>query len=249
MKKASDFPVAPMWKLKRELLRIVSHGDEVFRRLTGRSLTYYYTRIWIDGQVNIQKGAIALGNRVAVYLIFPSQGLLESHRISLRYMIKSGYVPVVVSNLRLSAEDQAELRNLCAYLVIRPNYGYDFGGYRDAMRVLESVMSKMEYVALFNDSAWFPIRPELDWLKDAESLHLDYVGSVCHEGMLSKGLTDFKTTPWTVDRTKKHFHYGSYSLLIGSKLLRSPAFGTFWHSFSPTGKKTLTILRGEIGLT
>ena len=250
MKKiGTGLPFVPNWKVKRELLRIASQGDELFRRATGRSLTYYYARIFTDRQVDFQKGDLILGSRLAVYFMFPSKGLLDSHRIALRYIIKSGYVPVVVSNLPLSPKDQAELCGFCSHLILRPNFGYDFGGYRDAVRLLENAISKLDYLAFFNDSSWFPIRPELDWLQDAESLNLDYVGSVCHEGMSSRKLRDFTTTPWIVDRTEKHFHYGSYSLLIGRELLASSAFWTFWRTFSPTNNKTLTVLRGEIGLT
>lgn len=239
----------PLWKIKRELLRVVAQGDDLMRQTLGRSVTHYVTRFLIDPKVRFVKGELTRGKRVAVYLIFPSRGLLASHRVALDYIVRSGYSPVVVSNLPLSDADQADLRGRCSDLILRPNFGYDFGGYRDAMRLLAPEFKALDYLALFNDSSWFPVRPDLDWLRQAEDLGRDFVGSVCHEGLPARRVQDFSTVPWVVDIERPNFHYGSYSLLIAAPLLASPGFAAFWRRFSPTNNKQLTVRRGEIGLT
>jgi len=237
-----------MWKVKREVWRLLNQGDYLVHRVFGRSLIHTYTRVFVDRKVQFLKGDLPRGTRVAVYLIFPTEGLLASHRIALRYITKSGYAPVVVSNLPLPPEDLAELKKLCADLILRPNYGYDFGGYRDAMRLLLPDLNRLDYLAFFNDSSWFPVRPHLNWLKQGEEMQRDYVGSVCHEGLPAGDFLDFAKTPWVVDTERKDFHYGSYSLLVGPRLLSSNTFAEFWRRFCPTSIKSFTIRRGEIGL-
>lgn len=245
----SKYHLAPLWKVKRELLRIANRGDEVLHRATGLSVLRQYVKLVTDRRVDFQKGNLELGRRVAIYLIFPDNGILESHRIALNYIIRCGYTPVIVSNLTLSRADQAELKALSAHLILRPNFGYDFGGYRDAMRLLAPSLSKMDYLAIFNDSAWFPVKPELDWLHEAEAMQRDFVGSVFHDGMNSKSVLDFSTTAWEIDPAAELFHYGSYSILIGRGILSSGGFRRFWDDYIPSSFKQLTILRGEIGLS
>jgi hypothetical protein len=249
MQKRAIFRLIPAWKLKRELLRIGNQAYEFLHRWTGISVSRAVTRRFVDPKVVFLTCELALGPRVAIYLIFPNGGLLPSHRIALDYIRKSGYVPVIVSNLPLSGADQAELRAECAWLIFRPNEGYDFGGYRDAIRCLAPHLMDIDHLAIFNDSSWFPLRPQLDWLKTAEAMRLDYVGSVSHEGLPSRKVQDFSKIPWQIDYDRKAFHYGSFSLLLSRKILSSTAFQKFWQDYIPTNNKHLTVRRGEIGLT
>ena len=251
MKPTKDIAIAgvPVWKVKRELGRIARNADAALQHSIGVSVSYYHVKYFIVPLVQYLKGSISLGRRVAIYLIFPTHGVQPSHRIALNYMIKAGYTPVIVSNLSVVEVDRIELRSLCAHLILRPNFGFDFGGYRDAIRLLAPTLSNLDYLAIFNDSSWFPVRPDLNWLHTAEAMGLDLVGSVFHDGMNSKDVLDFSKANWRVDEKAPNFHYGSYSLLLGRDIFTSKLFRSFWRNYVPTSSKLLTVQRGEMGLT
>ena len=243
-----QFP-PPMWKVKRELARIGHQFDDFVLRVSGISLTELYLRYVINPRVIQKTGTITVGKRAAIYLIFPSDGLLASHILALDYIADCGYVPVVVSNLPLDAKAEHLILQKSAGLVIRPNFGYDFAAYRDGMKFLGTKLADLDYLAIFNDSTWFPAQPERNWLIEAEQTGYDYVGSVFHGGMNADCKWDFRHDVWRIDTNLPRYHYGSYSLLISGKVLRSAQFAQFWQDYRASNDKARTILGGEIGLT
>ena len=84
-------------------------------------------------QVRITEGALAATRRCAVYVVYPRLGLQDSHLTSLAYLARKGCAPLVVSNLPLTPQERERLQPLCWRLVERPNYGYDFGAYREGV--------------------------------------------------------------------------------------------------------------------
>ena len=243
-----QFP-PPMWKVRRELNRVGLQIDDFALRIFGISLTGLYLRIFINPKVKCANGALTIDDRVAIYMIFPSDGLLVSHVIALDYIIQCGYVPVVVSNLPLDAKAQKVIQTKSAFLVMRPNFGYDFAAYRDALKALGGVTDRLKYLAILNDSVWFPLHPQNNWFAEAEATGYDFVGSVFHCAMDPDFAWDFSKDAWHTDSDYPHFHYGSYSLLISGDVVRSPQFVQFWRDYRATNDKTKTIIGGEIGLS
>ena len=62
-------------------------------------------------------------------------------------------------------------------------------------------------------------------------------------------IENYETRKWAPDRSRKNFHYGSYALSIGPRLLRSAAFLQWWKKLRITQGRNRTIRRGETGLT
>lgn len=238
----------PIRKIPRELGRIGYQFDNLLYSSLGITVARAYSRFVIEPRIRYLSGAQAQQDRVSIYLIYPAQGLLQSHFIALDHILQSGYAPIVVSNLPLSAGDTERLLRQCSTLILRPNFGYDFGGYKDALRFLGPKLNSLTKLVLFNDSNWFPIHPDHTWLAEAEAKGLDMVGSVSHGGLDTAKPFD-KTTEWRIDTTRPRFHYGSFSLLLGSAILHAPGFRDFWREYRPANNKTQTILRGEIGFS
>jgi len=243
------FKLPPLWKVRREAIRIGAQADGLLHSKTGFSVAHNYQRAVIGRKRKLFKGELPIAKRAALYLIFPKEGVLASHRIALTYLIRSGYTPIVISNQPLSPQDRAGLLPQCALLMERPNFGYDFGGYQDGMRCAAPYLDQLDHLAIFNDSCWFPVNPEIDWLAIAEANPADFVGAAAHEGMTTDGVVDFSVENWVMDTTRDLFHISSFALHFKGKLLHSDALKSFWENYEPTGHKTLTILRGEIGLT
>lgn len=215
--------------------------------------TYFLGARYNDLRFGAQKrrfaGALPMGKKAAVYLIFPSQGLLQSHLDSLGYIAAKGYAPVVVSNVPLRDADRQRLLPHVATYIERTNFGYDFGGYRDGVLELQSELPQLERLVLLNDSSWFPLPNGGDWIADAETIPCDYVGATAHYCFPMPAVSDFRSIKWNYDDGIDFFHYTSFALMFGPAILRTPAFVKFWKSFPLTSIKRLTVRRGEVGLT
>lgn len=199
--------------------------------------------------MRIAEGGLAGCRRVAIYLVFPSDGLQPSHFSALRYIASSGYAPLVVSNLPLSEGDRAVMLPHCWRLIERPNYGYDFGGYRDGVLFLEDQLAELDKLALLNDSAWFPLPGGEDWLKQAEALDVDFAGAASNYGIGRVQAIDYETIEWRYVPSHKNFHHCSFALLIGRSILGDAGFKRYWRGFRLSRDKKRTVRRGEIGLT
>jgi hypothetical protein len=147
-----------------------------------------FNDVYLRPKNQIIIGDVALGSKAAIYLIFPKSGLLESHIVALKYMIQEGYSPIVVSNLPLPKSDTEKIKSLTYRILERQNFGYDFGGYREAIMVFQNEIRNLDYLALFNDSVWFPVNNSNSWLKDAEMLQKDFVGALSHAELDRKDL-------------------------------------------------------------
>ncbi len=201
------------------------------------------------GAVTQTAGAIAETRRVTIYVIFPTGGLLESHKVALRYLLGKGNAPVVVANAPLSPEDRAQLLALCWRLIERPNFGYDFGGYRAGVLSLGKDMARLETLTLLNDSVWFPMPDAKDWLAAAEALNVDFVGAVPNYAVPHLPLDRYLETAWDYDPGRPGFHYCSFALWFGRSVLAEPGFLQFWRRFRLTDNKFRTVQRGEVGLS
>lgn len=234
------------WKVRRELRRaawqLPDLVTEAFRKI--------YFRRWYD-MVTARKmrriaGDLPMGRQVALYLIFPSNGVLASHLSALRQMQQAGVSAVVISNLPLRPADIDRLRPLCAQIIERPNVGYDFGGYRDGILGLAPQLAGVDWLYLLNDSAWL-LPTQGDWFAAARSLDCDFVGATtayCY------GHVDgWREITWDAGHGKREFHYGAFALAIGAQLLHDGAFLQFWRKLDISNNKKRTVQRGEIGLS
>lgn len=239
----------PLWKIKRELKRQGRQLKNIGPRLASLLFSRTYYDLFLSGKKTVTEGQIPKGPKVAVYLIFPSSGILGSHIEALRYLAQNGYAPVVVSNLPLDESDLEHLRAHAHLVIQRPNYGYDFGGYRDGVLEVTARQTSVERFVLLNDSAWFPLPGSRNWLADAEALELDFVGAATNYGHTRVDPKNFRDIRWHYSSNHRNFHYCSFALMMSGKLFNDKRFQRFWKSFPLTNDKTVTVRRGEIGLT
>jgi hypothetical protein len=244
-----DVKLPPPWKIGREAKRVVRQAAGLIPFTVSYFLATPYYDLILSRNIKRFAGELKSQKRVAIYLIFPSRGLLPSHLHGLDYLKQSGFAPLVVSNLPLTDDDRQMLLGNCWQLIERPNYGYDFGGYRDAILSLADTISDLSELALLNDSTWFPLPASRDWLQEARNLSLDFVGAASNYGADRVEIADFDTIEWRYSSTHKNFHHCSFALLISNRILRDRAFLRFWKRFRLSHNKKRTVRRGEIGLT
>ncbi|OBY25771.1 hypothetical protein A9D60_04905 [Leisingera sp. JC1] len=239
----------PFWKVKRELKRLG-------RQFKSLPLTFYerfFSTPWYDwscrNKIKCSDGRLPQTPKVAIFLVFPRNGLLPSHKRSLEYLIENGYSPLVVSNLPFTPEDELYLKENSWRYMERPNVGYDFGGYRDAFLSLREDLASLDRLVLVNDSSWFPAPGSKNWLVEAEALGVDYAAAATSFGISRVYPEQFEAIKWDYDTSLRNFHYGSYAVSIGPSLLTSKRFLKYWKRYALTAEKNKVVRRGEIGMT
>lgn len=223
----------PKWKVRREIRRI----REKFGRVTSYVADPYRTKAYdraFAGKVKTFPGDLAWSTRVAVVVLYQPGGVARSVFFTLRHLIANGYTPMIVSNALLPASDLAELKTLSALVVVRPNVGYDFGAYRDGIRILRETGTRLERLVIMNDSTWFPLSEADTTLNRLEMLDTGLRGHI------------FKFEPKT---GKGRDHVESHLLMFTGEAVADPSFVRFWEKYPISNLRNLTIDRGEKGIT
>lgn len=237
-----------MWKVRREINRL---GQQLFG-LPMELVRRLYFRRWYDLRTSraIRRtvGRVPIGDEVGIYLIFPKDGLLESHLAMIEEMRRAGIAPVVVANLPLSDDDRGVLIPRVARIIERPNVGYDFGGYRDAFLDFAAELGRLQRVWLLNDSVWLVPQPT-SWFDDARALGTDLVAATSNFAMPRVDPHRYDEITWHHSTGHKNFHYASYAMGFGARILGEPAFLRYWRRLQISDDKARTVRRGEIGLT
>lgn len=239
----------PRWKVRREMARIGGQLRELPHDIVNYLVaTQRYDRSRAK-EIRRYPGNLPGGTRVAIFLIFPDNGLQASHLRTLDYFHDKGYSAFVVSNVPLSDQDREALLCKCWFYMERPNFGYDFGGYRDGVLEIEGQLASLERLVLINDSTWFPLPDASDWLDDVEALDVDFAGAASNYGTPRSEIEDFLSMKWDYRSSHRNFHYCSFALCLRPAILRHPDFLTFWRRLRLSDKKKRTVRRGEIGFT
>lgn len=238
----------PKWKLRREVLRIwykivdlpsviLSLPDRLAhkRRLAAHDRNF-------DTIVQTQEGSVARQAKVVVFLIYQPKGVPPSVFLTLDYLIRNGYAPLIVMNSPILPADAERLRSTSWLLVTRPNFGYDFGGYRDGLRILRQNDPVPERLIIMNDSVWFPMQgdpiPELEARLD-------------ENGLDALGLNQDQKVRYHEDGTHHYElrHLESYFYLFSKACIESAAFAAFWDNYRMSSNKPYTIKHGEMGFS
>ena len=139
---------------------------------------------------------------------------------------------VVVSNSARTLP--AAVRPLVDDFLPRANVGYDFGGWRDGLALLDR--AAFDEVICVNDSVYgplFDLGPSLD---DARTAAADLWGMVVSD------------QPPRPDRPR-HRHVQSWFFGMRRRLLQSTCFDAFWSQVEPLPSKRAVIDRYEVGLS
>ncbi len=219
----------PFWKIKREFIRIKQQLGQIgwFMFWRSRKSKYDQKR---DQLVTITAGDQGVSDRFAVQLIYQPKALLESFFQELIAFQDNGYSVVVVSNAPVSAADMERLKPLCHLIVQRPNFGYDFGGYREGILALEDRGIRPSHLIIKNDSIWFPLREDCDLLQ-----------TIC------QGTADFSGI--YINASSRIPHIQSYFYYFGPRLLQDDRFWSYWDNILLSDNKNMVIRQCEMKTT
>lgn len=220
----------PKWKLAREFDRLKTQAHAIpLAIIEPFAQRRYDARRDLD--LRISAGAQAAGKALAIFLVYQRGGVARSVFQTCAHMVENGFAPLVISNTPLSDMDRTTFQELSHMVVERPNFGYDFGGYRDGVWLVEKLGLRPHEVLFLNDSVWFPISKSATLLADMRATSQDYVGSQVFGDVTADG--------------RKQGFFGSYCFLIKSPLWESKAFQSFWAQYRVSSNKEVTLRRGE----
>ena len=242
-------PIPEGWKIRRELRRLLRQAVSVPGNLRDYFLATAYNDLVMNRRLTIIGDRESTPTRVAVYVIYPKFGVLLSHFAAIEYLTRAGYSPLVVVNLPLRKKEIEDLQSRSWRLVVRKNLGYDFGGYREGILHVSDLLPSLDGLALLNDSTWFPVPCDVDWITQAERLRVDLAGASDFASPRNVSGDMASTFVWTPFSDRKNHHYASFALLVGARVLRDPKFLEYWRNLRLSNDKSRTVRWNERGFT
>ena len=222
----------PAWKFKRELKRLGSQLNQIPWLLfagTIRRISDKYT----SKHVEITEGDCPIMENAAILLVFQPGGIQRSTLETLQYLIDNGFSPVLVSNSKLSDGDLGKLKVDTNVIIQRPNFGYDFGGYRQGIMHLLKQAVLLENILVINDSIWFPLKKNCSFLSEIKNQNFDMYGLVLNNQY----------------KSEKRHHIQSYLFNFNKKIIQSEAFLQYWRDLFLSNNKNAVIRQCEIKMT
>ncbi len=183
-------------------------------------------------RVRLHPGSVPPREKAALFVLYQPGGLAASSIATCRHLATCGYSPLAVSNAALSDDALAQLAPVTWMTAVRPNFGYDFGAYRDGVRLLADHGAKPARLVMLNDSIWFPLHPGETLLAEMEQS-----GSFCGP------MFDRK------EGRRHSGHFESYLLSLGPQALGAPAFTAFWQGYVSSDQRRIVLRRGEKGFS
>ena len=168
--------------------------------------------------------------REAIFAHYDRHGIVYPYVMyQLSELCRCGFrITFVTSSPSVSDEYVKLLTELCRQIIVRKNYGYDFGSYKDGLKYIGD-LKNIEQIILANDSTYGPLWPLTDLLSAFSPEQCDFWG--------------------VTDSWQNGYHLQSYFIAFYPAAFLSSTFQRFWHNFPYISKKELSIRRGELEFT
>jgi hypothetical protein len=228
----------PLWKIDREFKRLRSQVAAVVEHLyePGLREQQYRRRLHPDF---LTTGQQLYSSKIAILLIYQPNGLSASTFLTCQYLLDNNYAVLAVINGEIRKTDFDRLRTSTWSIIRRDNFGYDFGGYQDAIWYLKQHNYEPDALLIMNDSIWLPVHAKECILKKMESASSEITGALQLEAYRSDN---------RVAGTKPPF-FGSFLIHLKASAYQHAEFSDFWQNYRATSNKYMTIRRGERGFS
>jgi hypothetical protein len=227
------FGVIPGWKIARELDRAAQQLRAIVGLVWEPFVQHAYDRNRAS-RLKVTTGSRPLAEKVLIYLLYQPDAILNSTIETCSLLENQGYSILIVSNAPLSTLSLDRLAAVSWQIIERPNYGYDFGGYRDGILHLMDQNIKPKWLMVMNDSVWYPLGQSDTLVRRLETSGLDVSGTIVHRNFRK-----------TLLRRRATRVIESYLFLFNSKALGSKAFRDFWVNYRVSSNKYNAVHRGE----
>jgi hypothetical protein len=221
------------WKIKREVSVLVRRAGYFFLlRPIEPIINRLYDR-YSNSLVSVKSTfSIPTGARVAVYLLFQPRGLSSITLRTIERLNEVGFRVLLVSNAKLGHRDIDRLAVNRTGILQRPNYGLDFGGYRDGLLWIKQQAILPSEILLLNDSVSCLVAD----FEKFSGLIRNSADSVTGAVAMEVGHARERTLL-------------SYFLLIKNPALKNEHFWNFWRDYQMANSRYATVRRGERGFS
>lgn len=217
------------WKVRREIQRFRQQLAWYWENLHARRRTRQHDRDR-PRLVSRQNGTQPQGNRIAAMLIFQPGAMPASILEDCDLLTGLGYSVLIVSNGPLQPQARVDLLAHVWRVLERPNVGYDFGGYREAVMHLWDEGADPDELLILNDSVWTVASAFPGFLDRLAAMEADVAGSV---------LRSKKGKRWIE----------SFFFQLRRSALQSQAFRDYWQDYRLVDSKFGVIRQGERDFT
>lgn len=222
------------WKIRRELDRASQRLRAAVGHLYEPLIQRRYDRERTS-LVRVCPGGVPLTDRVALVLTYQPSGFSASLMQTCAHLRSKGYAPMVVCNAPASEPEIARLAPQVWSILLRPNYGYDFGGYRDGILHLRDIGVVPRHFIILNDSIWYPLNDADTLIERMEASGHGLAGAILQEG-----------DPAKKARSSRHHDFiESFFYLVSRDCFQSQAFTRFWTDFPMSNLKFNAVYAGE----
>lgn len=228
----------PYWKLKRELRRIKDQllGALIYPLEVFRTRRYDREKRQI---LRIRMGANPLSDKVAVFLVGHPASQRGGIEHTLKHLVEQRLSVLLVINDSAKCMEDDWYLSYCSAVISRPNYGYDFGGYRDGLLWLKEQDHALSELLLINDSIWFPLLDGDATIQCAREANETVFGLLALEQTVEAN---------QVSNLRPH-RAGSFFVFIKGEVLERFEFWYLWQKMVLSDIKRAVIRRGEHALS
>ena len=220
----------PSWKIKRELGRLKVQASAIPLAIYEPLLQRGYDKKRPE-HIKCTQGTLPASDNIVIFVLYQPNGVPKSVFDTCNHLISSGYSPIIMSNSPLPDLDRVALKAVAHLVAERPNFGYDFGAYRDGLWLISEHNIKPNQILFLNDSVWFPILGTSNLLNEISSSSADYVGTQVFGGPEHSSVNKMM--------------FGSYCFAVKFPLLAHDNFLDFWSNYRLSSNKEVTLRRGE----
>ncbi len=225
----------PAWKLRRELRRLI---DQIVSlpALIHEPIRQSRYDATLRKALELRDGGAPAAEKICVFLVYQPDAVPPSVLLTCAWLRSRGYATLLVANGGLPEAAMAQLHGLVWKVLSRPNFGYDFGGYRDGLLQVAAMGLHPERLVILNDSIWLPMHDRTCPLTLAEAIPDAITGLLMH-------------TRRGIDQPDAEGMIESYFYSVPRKVLADAAFWQFWQSLRLSNVKARVIHRGERGFS
>lgn len=231
----------PFWKVKREFRATLEQIYALIIQIC-YPLIRFRNYFFPSCKSKPLKGGKALGKRMVIYLVFPDGDDLVDRLDAMDYFIDQGSSIICVINGNLSPDWIGKFSLRCAFVLIRRNDGYDFGGYQSGILFLNNLKHEFDHLHVINDSIIMPLVNNNSIFSDIESAtDTGFGGAVALP--MKKSVYKIESSDRLINLTL------SYWLYFSGIVAKTDCFKNYWVRYIATRSKVLTLRFGERGLS
>ena len=170
--------------------------------------------------------------KIVLFAIYEKGEIRDDVRSALRELHALECTVILVNSRKLSEASRNELAQWTTTYIERPNYGRDFGSYKDGMlwiyKHLSEEFMNVERFMILNDSVFY-----------ARSNLPQFFSALLNTQAPVFGATmNYQKVP----------HIGSFCISLSGKVAQHPKLKSFWKKYRKTDLRAHTIRYGELAL-